>query len=125
MNETIAVGSRHVVIDLRDYVASTLGGGQRGVHANAETAKTVRIRWGDFNQGHVNGHGAALEEFFDFAEINRRVIRTAVVDSLTHVGADKNRVVTEVPGHLRRYIRGHSHGHHVDDFHVAYCGTPT
>src|SRR6266566_4309319 len=80
MNETIAVGSRHIVVDLRDHVAGTLGGGQRGVHAYAETAKPVRVRWGDFNQGHVKGHGAALEEFFDFAEVNRGVINDGRAD---------------------------------------------
>src|SRR6266568_4807439 len=114
MNETIAVGSRHIVVDLRDHVAGTLGGGQRGVHAYAETAKPVRVRWGDFNQGHVKGHGAALEEFFDFAEVNRGVMRTAVVDCLSHVGTNEHRIVTKVSSHPRRYIGSYPHRHHVD-----------
>src|SRR5438552_1833104 len=113
MNETIAISSWHIVVDLRDNIAGTLGGGQRGVNAYAETAKPVRVRWGDFNQGHVNGHGTALEEFFDFAEINRRVISTAVIDCLSHVGTNEHSIVAEVSSHLRRDIRSHAHRHHV------------
>ena len=97
MNETIAIGSRHIVVDLGDNIAGTLGGGQRGVHANAKTAIAVRIRRRNFNQRHVNGHGAAFKERFNLTQINRSVVGSAFVDGLSHIRADKIALCRKCP----------------------------
>src|SRR5262249_47188206 len=119
MDETIAVGSRHIVVDLRDYEAGTLGGGQRGVHANAETAKAMGIWSGHFNQSDINRHGTAFEELFDFAEVDGHVVRAAIVNSLPHIQTDEHSIVPEASRHLRSNIRSATHSHHVHDFDVA------
>src|SRR5215471_7645394 len=96
MNETIAVSSRHIVVDLRDNVAGTPGGCKRSVHAYTKTAKAVRVWRRHFDQGDINRHPAALEQFLDFTQVNRRVVGTAFVDRLPNVGADENCIVPEV-----------------------------
>src|SRR5260370_16892361 len=120
MNETVAIGSWHVVVDLRDHIAGTLGGGKRGVNANAKTAEAMGIRWRNFDQRNINWHGAALEQFLNLAEVNRRVIGAAVVDRFPYIRTDKNSVVPKVPSHLRRDEWSHPHGHHVYNFHIAH-----
>ena len=120
VNEAVAIGARHVVVDLRDHVFGAFRGGQGGVDAYAEAAESVGIGRGDFDQGHVNGHGPALKQSLDFAQVNRGVVGAAVVDGVAHVGADKDGVVPEVPRHFRGDVGRAAHGHHVHDFHVVY-----
>src|SRR5690348_17175084 len=99
MNKTIAVSSRHIVIDLREHVTGTLGGGQRGVHAYAKTAKAVGIWRRNFNQSNINRHRSRFKEFFDLAEINGSVVGAAVVDGYTNIGADEHSIVAKVSSH--------------------------
>src|SRR6185437_10970270 len=120
---TIAVSSWHIVIDLRDHVPGTLGGGQSGVHADAKTAKTVGIWRRHFDQGDIDRHRARFEELFDLTQINRSVVGAAVVDGFTNIGSDKHSIVAEVSSHLWGNVRSSAHGHHVNDFHVANFGT--
>src|SRR5678815_5718183 len=105
MDETIAVSSRHIVVELRDHVAGALGGCQGSVHANAETAKAVRIRWRNLYQGHVNRHRTALEKLLNFAQVDWSVISATIVDRLAHIRANEDCVMAEVGGHFRRDIR--------------------
>src|SRR6516225_6861514 len=125
MNETIAISSWHIVVDLRDHIPGALGGGQRGVHANPKTAISVRIRRGDLNQGDVNRHCATLEQLFNFAEIDWSVVGTAVIDRLAYVRTDENGVVAKVWEHLGRDVGSYAHSHHVNDFHPTNCRRPT
>ena len=43
VNEAVAIGARHLVVDLRDHVVGALRGGQSGVDADAEAAEAVRV----------------------------------------------------------------------------------
>src|SRR5205807_1734754 len=70
MDEAVAVGARHIVVDLRHNVLGNLGGGQGGVDTNSEAAIAVRIGRRDLDQGNVNGHFTAFKQTFNFAEIN-------------------------------------------------------
>src|SRR5271166_6690724 len=119
MNEAVAVGTRHLIVDLRDYKARTLGRGQRRVHAHAEATEAVRIWRREFKQGDVNRHGAGLKQSFNLAEIDRSVVGPSFVNGLAHITANKHCVVPEVSRHVWRYIWGCSHGHHVHDFYVV------
>ena len=122
VDEAVAVGARHLVVDLRDHVLRHSGGGQRGIDADAKAAEAVGIRRRDFDQRDIDRHLAAFEQPFDFAEIDGRVIGAAVVDGLAHVAADEHRVVAEVARHLRRHVGRAAHGHHVDDFYIENIG---
>src|SRR5438270_9512708 len=122
MNETIAVSSWHIVIDLRDHVTGTLGGGQRGIYANAKTAKAVGIRRRNFYQSNINLHRARFEELFDFTEVNGSVVGATIVYGLANIGADKDRIMAEVASHIWGNIGRRAHGHHVHDFDVANFG---
>src|ERR1019366_7103158 len=123
MNKTVSEGARHLIIDLRNHVASTFRGCERRVHTDTEAAEAVRVRRREFQQGNIDRHGAALEKFFNFTQVDRRVVGPAFVDGLAHIAADKHCVMPEVPCHLWSHIRGRSHGHHVNDFHVLHKGT--
>ena len=94
-------------------------GRQGGVDADAEAAESVGIGRRDFDQRHIDRHGAALKQPFNFAEVNWSVVGAAVVDGVAHVGADKYGVVPEVSRHFGGDIGRAAHGHHVDDFHVV------
>src|SRR5215813_2405502 len=107
MNETIAVGSRHIVVDLRDNVAGALGGCKRGIYPDTKTAKTVRVGRRNFGQSNCNRHRAALEQFLDFAQINWCVVGAAFVDCFPDVGADEDCIVAEVACHFWRNVGSH------------------
>src|SRR5579872_3024713 len=103
MNEAVAVGARHVVVDLSDHVAGTFRGGQRSVHAYAETAETVGIRGRNFDQRDIDWHLAAFKQTLDLAEVDGSVVSATVIDSRSHVGPDKHGIVPKVACHLRRH----------------------
>src|SRR5205807_4562450 len=90
VNEAVAVSTRHVVVDLRDNILRHFGRGQGSIHTDPKAAIAVRVRRRNLNQGHVNGHLAALEQPFDFAEIDGSVIGAAVVNGFAYVGADEH-----------------------------------
>ena len=46
MNVAVAVGARHLVVDLGDDKAGALGGGQGGVDADAESCRSHARRAG-------------------------------------------------------------------------------
>src|ERR1700746_428806 len=119
MNETITVSSWHIVIDLRDNVAGTLGGGQRSIYTHAKTAETMRIRRRDLDQGDSNRHLASLKQLLNFAQINGRVVGTALVNGLAHVGTNENCIMAKMACHLWRNIRRRPHRHHVDDLYIV------
>src|SRR6266516_1697818 len=100
MDETVAIGSRHVVVDLCDNVAGTLGGGQRGIHADAKAAITVGIGWGNLDQGNIDGHCTTLEQWFDLAQINRRIVGAAVIDGIPDIAPYEHCVVSKVSSHF-------------------------
>src|SRR6266851_1443874 len=125
MDETVAIRPRHVVVDLHNNVAGTLGGGKRCIHSYPKTAKTVRVGRRHLDQGNVNRHFTTLEQFLDFAQIDGRVVGAAIIDGIPNVGANEHGVMPEVPSHLRRDIGGCPHGHHVDDFHIVHFGSAT
>ena len=119
MDEAVAIGSRHVAVDLRHNVVSTLGGREGGIHAHAETAKTVRVGRRYLDERDINRHRPAFEQRFDLAEVDGRVIGTPVINGLAHIAADKHGVMAEVRFHVRSHIGSAAHGHHVDNFHVV------
>ena len=43
VDKAVAIGARHLVVDLRHHVVGQLGCGQRHVHTNAEAAKAMSI----------------------------------------------------------------------------------
>ena len=100
VDEAVAVGARHLIVDLGDHEMCALGGGQGGVDADAEAAEAVRIGRRNLDQGDIEGHGSAFEQVFNLAEIDGRVIGAAIVDGVANIAADKDRVMAEVPGHL-------------------------
>src|SRR5579872_4402401 len=125
MNKTVAEGARHLIINLRDYVAGAFCNGKRGIDADAEAAESVRVGRGERQQSDIDGHSAAFEQFFDLAQVNGSVVSAAVVNGLTDVTAYKHSVMAEVPCHLASHVGGRTHGHHVDDFYVLYVGSAT
>src|SRR5215471_8201201 len=120
VNKAVAIGSRHLVVYLGHYKLRLARGGEGSVHAHAKTAKTVAVRRRDLYQGYVNRHLARLEQIFNLAEKNGRIVRASFVHCLAHVAADEHGVMPEVPFHLWRDIIRASHGQKVDDFHVAH-----
>ena len=118
VDEAVAIGARHLIVDLSDDVAGLLGGGEGRIDADSEAAEAVRVGRRDLDERDVERHGAAYEELFDFAEVDRGVVGAAIVDGIAHVAADENGVVAEMSGHFGSDVRRRPHGHHVDDFDV-------
>src|SRR5215471_2813252 len=105
MYEAVAIRARHLIVDLRDHVARQAGGGQSRVDANAEATETVRVGRGKLDKSDIERHGAAFEEVFDLAEIDRRVVGAAFVDGIAYIASDEHGIVAEVPFHLGRDVR--------------------
>ena len=122
MDKAVAVGARHLVVDLRDDVTRALRSGQSGVDAYPKTAEAMRVGRRDFDERNIDRHRSAFEKFFDFAQINGRVIGAPVIDGIAHIAADEHRIVAKVPSHFRRNVGRAAHGHHVDDFYVFDVG---
>ena len=120
MNETVAVGARHLVIDLGHDVMRHLGRSQRGIHANPKTAEAVGIGRRNFDERHVNRHRAALKQAFNLAEVYGSVVGAALADGVAHIGPDEHGIVAKMPFHLGRHIRRAAHRHHVDDLHIMH-----
>ncbi len=120
VNVAVAVGARHLVIDLGDHEAGLMGGGQGGIDADAEAAEAVGVGRRDLHERDIERHGAADEQFFDLAEIDGRVVGAAIVDGVAHIAADEHCIVAEMSRHLGSDVGRRSHGHHVDDFHVLH-----
>src|SRR6266536_926098 len=118
VDDAVAISTRHLIVDLCDHVASLMGGGEGCVQPDSKTAEPVRVGRRDLDQCDVEWHGAADEEFFNFAQVDRRVVGTAVVDGVAHVGADEDGVVAEMSSHFGGNVRRRPHGHHVDDLDI-------
>ena len=122
VDKAVAVGARHLRVHLRHHGMRVLGGGKRGVYANAEAAVAVRVGRRHLDEGDVNGHLAALEQRLDLTQEDRGIVGAAVVDGFADVAADEQGVVTEVAGHLGRAIRRRSQSQQVHDFDVVQRG---
>ena len=56
MNETVAKGPGHTVVDLSNHIFGISSGGLDDIYRNAEAAKAVNIRRRDTYKGYINGN---------------------------------------------------------------------
>src|SRR5580704_11250186 len=97
VNEAVAVGPWHLCVYLCHHAMRAFGRGKRGIDANAETAITVGIGRRHLNEGNVDRHLAALEQRFDLAQEDRRVVGAAIANGFADIPADKQSVMTKAP----------------------------
>src|SRR5215813_1248067 len=87
MDEAVAIGSRHLGVDLRKYTMRTLGRCERRIHTYAKATIPVRIRRRYLNERYVDRHLSALKQRLDLAQKNRSVIGAAFANSLADIAA--------------------------------------
>jgi len=123
VDERVAMGARHVRVDLRDHRLCDLGGRLGVVDRDAERTEAMLVGWGDVDQGHVGGQVALAEQLGDLAEEHGDVVAAPVLYRLPRAGADEERLVEERARHLRLRVLPLAHGDHMVDLDVLQLGS--
>ncbi len=89
VDEAVAEGARHAVVDLGDDHPGRFGGGLGQADLDAQAAKAVLVRRAEMNQGRVEGKDAMAKQARHLGQETRRVVCTALVDGPAHIGAGK------------------------------------
>ena len=92
MDEAVAEGAGHAVVDFRDDDPGGFCGGLGDAHLDAEAAEPMGIGRTYMDQRHVERENAAPEKARNFGQEAGSEIRPAFVDGRAHVGADEQRV---------------------------------
>ena len=121
MQEAVAQGAGHILIDLGDDQVRGLGGGLGVVHGNAQAHIAVCIGGRALEQGHV-GPQVLPQEAGNFGKIYRGEIHAALGGGGTGGAAQEEGVVVEVFVILGLAVGCLAHGDHVDDLHVFILG---
>ena len=118
VDERVAVGARHLGVDLGDDRLRDLRRGLGVVDRDAERAEPVLVRRRDLDEHHVGRQVALAEQLGDLVEEDRDVVAAAVLDGLARGGADEQRLVVEAVGVLGPAVLALAHGDHVVDLDV-------
>ena len=121
VQEAVAQGAGHVLIDLGDDQVGGLGSGLGVVHGNAQAHIAVRIGGRALEQGHV-GPQVLPQEAGNFGKIHRGEIHAALGGGGAGGAAQEEGVVVEVFVILGLAVGCLAHGDHVDDLHVFILG---
>jgi hypothetical protein len=105
VDETVAIGARHLGIHLRHHTMGVFRGGQGAIHAHAKAAIAMRIGRRYLDEGDINRHVAAFEKGFHLAQKDGRVIGAAIIDRLADIASHEQCVVAEMRRHFRRAVR--------------------
>ena len=118
VDERVAVGARHLRVDLRDDRLGDLRGRLGVVDRDAERAEAVLVGRRDLDQHDVGRQVALAEQLGDLVEEDGDVVAAAVLDGLARAGADEQRLVEERVGVLGLRVLALAHGDHVVDLDV-------
>jgi len=124
VNRGLAMRARHLLVHFGNHDLRVADRRQRAVHRRAQAYKPVRVRRRNLHQHNIERQSAALEEAFDLAQKNRRVVGASVANSFAHVIAQKQAAMAEVTRILGTRVVGRAQRLHVDDFDVVEFGGP-
>eukprot|EP00968_Pinguiococcus_pyrenoidosus_P016785 scaffold1638_cov258-Pinguiococcus_pyrenoidosus.AAC.9 len=122
VDEGVAVGPRHVRVDLRDDGTGLLAGRHCHVHAGAQAAVAVLIGRADLDHGHVHGDDILAEKRRDLGQEARRRVRAPGRHRFANVGAHEEGVGSEADFRLGGDERILALGVDTDDLHVRQRG---
>ena len=119
VQEAVAERPRHLVVDFGDDVAGAACRRQRAIDRRPQAHEAVRIGRRHLHQDHIERHGAAGEQIFDFAEEDRSVVGAALLHGFAHVASQEQAVVAEMPCEFGTRVGSVAERHHVNHFDVA------
>ena len=118
----LAVRARHLPVHFGNHDPRVANRRERAVYGRAQAHKPMRIRRRHLHQHHVKRQSARLEEAFNLAQKDRSVVSAPIAHCLTHVVAQEQSPMAEVPLELGARVVGRAQRLHVDDFDVAQRG---
>ena len=118
----VAMRARHLPIHFGNHDLGAAHRRQRAVHRRSQAHESVRVRRRNLHQHHIERQSAALEEAFNFAQENRRVVGAPVAHRFAHVVAQKQAAMAEVACVLGPRVVRRAQRLHVDDFDIAKFG---
>ena len=96
VQEGIAQGAGHLVVDFGDDDAGALRGAEGAVDAGAQAEVAVLVGRRSLDEGDVEGHFAGPEELLDFTEEDGGVVGASGGYCAAHVVAEEQAAVAEV-----------------------------
>jgi hypothetical protein len=124
MEQPVAVGARHVGVDLGDHMAGDLHGCARHIHRHTKRTETVAIWRRDLDQGDVERQNPAAEKPGHFAQKDRDIVGQPFVDCVADIGTDKEAVGAKAGCVIGGGVGGWAFGVQVDDFYIAQLLCP-
>ena len=90
-HDVVAVGPRHLLVDLRDHNPRGIGGGLAGITGGAERAKAMRIRGRQLEDRHIQLHLTGEKKPGNIRQENGHKIRPTFLHRRTHGRPDEQR----------------------------------
>ena len=104
VDERVAQGTWHPVVELGDHQLARSHRSKRCVYAGPQRAEAVGVGRGDVDQDRVERQDARAEEARHVGEEDGDVFGASLVDRGARIGADEERLVAEMAGHLGRKV---------------------
>ena len=101
VEERITQDAWHPLVHLGDDDLRVLARRARREHLDTEAHESVLVRRRQLHHRDVEGHDPFVEHPRNLMQEHRHVVRTAVIDRGAIGGTDEQRVVPEMPRHLR------------------------
>ena len=119
VNNRVAIGPRHLRIDLRDHQLGTVHRRSNDVDARSQTDVAVLVRGAHLDERHVDTDFARADEPRDLRQEHRHEVGAALLNRLPHVGADEEGGVAKTPLQARLDVGRVTESQQVDDFVVG------